>query len=140
MDHLGQFIINHWELWLALLGVLLLILINEKLAQKNRAKDLSPQEAIALTNQNQALIIDIRDKESFRGGHIINAINTAPDEFNHQRMDKYKEKKLIFACARGLQSQTLAAKLRKQGFNQTFILAGGMAAWQQADLPLVKGK
>ena len=33
-----------------------------------------------------------------------------------------------------------AKKLKKAGFEQVYWLDGGIAAWQQADLPLVKGR
>lgn len=140
MEQLGQFLVNHWGLWLALVAVLILIFINELLAQKKRAKELSPQAAVSLINNENAIVVDLRDTESFRNGHIIDAIRAAADDFSQQRMDKYKEKPLILVCARGLQSAPLAAKLREQGFSKPMVLAGGIAAWQTADLPLVKGK
>ncbi len=140
MGHLSQFIINHWQLWLALVVVLLLILINELLAQKKHAKELSPQAAVNLINHENAVIIDLRETEAFRSGHIIDAIRATADDFAKQRMDKYKATPIILVCPRGLQSAQLAAKLKTQGFSQPMILAGGIAAWQTAELPLVKGK
>ena len=140
MEHMGQFIVNHWELWVLLIGVLLAIFINELLTQKKRAKELSPQAAVALLNEDNAVVIDLRDKEIFRNGHIINAIQASTDDFEQNRMDKYKSKVLLLVCARGLQSTALAAKLRAQGFVNPMVLAGGINAWQSSDLPLVKGK
>lgn len=140
MGQLGQFIINHWELWLALVVVLLLVFINELLTQKKRAKELSPQAAVNLINHENAVVVDLRETEVFRNGHIVDAIRATPDDFNQQRMDKYKTKPLVLVCARGLQSAQLAAKLREEGFSQPMVLAGGIAAWQAADLPLIKGK
>ena len=140
MEQLGQFIINHWELWLALVLILLLIFINELLAQKKQAKELSPQAAVSLINHENAVVMDLRDAEAFRKGHIIDSIRVASDEFSQRRMDKYKAKNIILVCARGLQSATLASKLREQGFSQPMVLAGGITAWQAAELPLVKGK
>lgn len=140
MEHIGQFIINHWELWASLVVVLLFIFINEALAQKKRAKELSPQAAVALLNQDNTVVIDLRDKDSYRKGHIIHAISVSPQEFEQHNMNKYKSKSLLLVCARGLQSATIAAKLRTEGFASPMVLAGGIAAWQQADLPLIKGK
>lgn len=140
MEQLEQFAVNHWELWLALVVILVLIYINEFLMQKKRAKELSPQATVNMINNENAIIIDLRDQESFRNGHIIDAIQAPADDFNQQRMDKYKEKPLILVCARGLQSASLATKLKQQGFKQPMVLAGGITAWQNADLPLVKGK
>ena len=140
MGQLGQFITNHWGLWLALIAILALIFINEFLSQKKRAKELSPATAVDKINHDNAIVIDLRDPDAFRAGHIIDAIRASADEFNQQRMEKYKTKPIILVCARGLQSATLASKLREQGFTEPMVLAGGLAAWQEASLPLVKGK
>ncbi len=140
MGHLGQFITNHWGLWLTLIAILALIFINELLSQKKRAKELSPATAVDKINHEQATVIDLRDPDAFRAGHIVDAIRASVDDFNQQRMEKYKNKPIILVCARGLQSAALASKLRAQGFTEPMVLAGGLAAWQEASLPLVKVK
>lgn len=139
MEQIGQFIMNHWQLWLAFVVVILLIFINEILSQKKKAKELSPQSLVDLMNNENAIVIDLRDKESFKNGHIINSINASPDEFEQQKMTKYKNKSIILVCARGQQSSAVAVKIRNQGY-QPLVLGGGILAWQNADLPLVKGK
>lgn len=140
MNHIGDFILNHWELWLAFAVILLCIFINELLTQKNGAKNVSPQAMINLINNDNAKIIDIREAELFTKGHIIDAINASEADFEKDKLLKLKAKPVILVCARGQQSTPLANKLRKQGFEQIMVLNGGIAAWQSADLPLVKGK
>lgn len=140
MEHLGQFVSNHWQLCVALVVILLITFINELYSQKKRAKELSTTAAVEIINNEQAVVIDLRDAQAFRSGHIINAIQASADDFTQQRMDKYKTKPIIFVCAKGLQSPTLATKLRTQGFTQPMVLAGGIAAWQAANLPLIKAK
>ena len=139
MDQLGQFIINHWQLWLLFLGVLFLTFLNELLTQKKKAKELSPQAAVDLINNEQAVVMDLRDKELFKKGHIIDSVNVKEEDFEQKKMEKYKNKTVILVCARGIQAPALAAKIQTQGY-QPLILGGGIAAWQNADLPLVKGK
>lgn len=139
MEHLGQFIINHWQLWLLFLIVLFLTFLNELLTQKKKAKELSPQAVIELINNDSAVIIDVRDKESYKKGHIIDSVNAKDEDFEQQKMEKYKGKPIVLVCARGQQSPALANKIRNQGY-QPLVLAGGIEAWQMADLPLVKGK
>lgn len=139
MEHLGQFITNHWLLWIAFIGVLALVFINELMTQKKKAKELTPQAAVAMINNDNAVVIDLRDKEAFKSGHIIDAVNANAEDFEQPKMNKYKNKDIILVCARGLQSPAVAAKIRIQGF-QPLVLSGGIAAWQNADLPLVKGK
>ncbi len=138
MEHMAQFITNHWQLWLALVILLAAIFIQELLTQKKRAKELSTAAAVQSINHDNAVVIDLRDADAFRAGHIIDAVNATADAFTEQRMDKYKNKSLIFVCPRGLQSAALAAKLRAAGFTKPMVLAGGIAAWQTAGLPLTK--
>jgi rhodanese-related sulfurtransferase len=139
MEHLSQFIINHWLLWLAFIVILALIFIYELTTQKKKAKQLTPQLAVAMINNENAVVIDLRDKESFKNGHIIESINASAEDFELPKMNKYKNKNIILACDRGLQSPAVAAKIRTLGY-QPLILGGGIAAWQNADLPLIKGK
>lgn len=140
MEQLSQFVINYWELWLLLLVILILIIINEIFTQRKKAQSLSPNAVVDLINHDNAAVVDLRDVEAFQAGHIIHATRGDADDFNLPKMEKYKSKPLILVCARGIQSEALAAKLREQGFEQPMILAGGMAAWLSAGLPTVKGK
>lgn len=139
MEHLGQFITNHWQLWLLFIVVLFLTFLNELITQKKKAKELSPQAAVDLINNENALVIDLRDKESFKKGHIIDSINANDEDFSQQKMDKYKNKPIILVCARGLLTPAVANKIKTQGY-QPLVLAGGIEGWKNADLPLVKGK
>ena len=132
------FITHHWALCLALLATLALISMNEYLAQRKRAKELSTGDAVHMMNHEQAVVFDLRDADAYRAGHIIDAIHASADDFSQKRMEKYKNKPLIFVCARGLQSSALAAKLRVAGFEKPLVLAGGFAAWTEASLPVVK--
>ncbi|KGP63442.1 sulfurtransferase [Legionella norrlandica] len=139
MEQFGQFIVNHWQLWLAFVVVIFLIFINEIFSKRKKAKELTPQSLVDLMNNENAIVIDLRDKESFKNGHIINSINASTEDFEQQKMTQYKEKLIVLVCARGLQSPAVAMKIRNQGY-QPLVLGGGILAWQNADLPLVKGK
>ncbi|MBA2651936.1 MAG: rhodanese-like domain-containing protein [Tatlockia sp.] len=140
MEQLGQFLLNHWVLWTLLVVVLILIYLNELFTQRKSAKELSPQAAVNLINHENAVVIDLRDAENFAKGHIIDATRASADDFGQKRMDKFKKKPLILVCAKGLQSALLANKLKQQGFEKPMALKGGLAAWQAAELPIIKGK
>lgn len=135
---LFTFVMNHWSLWLAFLGVLFLMFANEHFVKKKGPKHLTPSAAVNAINHDKAIIVDIRDAEAFRQSHIVDAANLPNAPLN--QLEKYKTKPFILVCARGLQSPPLAVKLRKQGFNQVMVLTGGIAAWKAASLPLIKGK
>jgi len=139
MNQFSQFISNHWPLWLAFIILLLLVFINEFITQKKKAKEISPQTAVDLINNEHAVVIDLRDKEVFKAGHIIDSINANANDFAEAKMGKYKDKNIILICARGHQSPAVAAKIRQQGF-KPLVLGGGIASWQNANLPLIKDK
>lgn len=140
LGQLEQFIINHWMLWLALMAILVLVFVYETILQKKRAPSLSAAETVEWLNHKNAKIVDVRDITSFQNGHIIHSMQAAKDDFNKPFMTQYKDTPLILVCARGMQSATLATQLKAQGFQQVKVLGGGIASWQAANLPLVKGK
>jgi len=133
-----DFILHHWELWLALFTVLSLLLINEYLTQKKGPQALSTAAAIDAINHQDATVIDMRNADVFKAGHVVGSKNMPTEPLT--KLNKYKNKPLILVCERGLQSTSLAVKLRKQGFTNVMILAGGITAWKTANLPLAKGK
>ena len=47
---------------------------------------------------------------------------------------------MVVTCGNGQVSSGAAKRLKKAGFEQVYWLEGGVQGWQQADLPLVKGR
>lgn len=139
MEHLGQFITNHLLLWVSFVVIAILILINELISNKQKANEISPQAVVDLMNNENAVILDIRDQESYKKGHIIDAVNMKADDIDAPKMSKYKNKSIVIVCAQGSSAQTAASKLKQQGIDAK-VLSGGMNAWTSADLPLIKGK
>jgi rhodanese-related sulfurtransferase len=140
-NQLLTFVAHHWSLWLAFFAVLALMLLNERILQKQGPKNLSANAAVNAINHDKAVMIDMRDIETFRQSHIVNAKNIPNANMDQiDKLEKYKTKPFILICARGLQSSALAVKLRKQGFTEVMVLTGGITAWKAANLPLVKGK
>lgn len=98
----------------------------------------SPQDATLMINRQDALVLDVRGPEDFGKGHVLNARNVplAQLEGRAGELQKYKARPVI-VCEDGARSGA-AATLRKAGFEKVYTLAGGIAAWQQAGLPLEK--
>lgn len=138
MEHLNQFIHQHWQLCLAFVVILIAIYIHEFLASKKQAKSLSPEALVHVMNHQDATVFDLRPKDIYQKGHIIHSISATSSDFDQAKMDKYKSKPIVLVCARGVDSTALAAKLRTKGYQQPMVLAGGINAWQTAGLPLPK--
>ena len=101
---------------------------------------ISTLQATLLINQQNALVLDVRDTAEYEKGHLLNARHLAMGELaaRSAEIEKYKARPVIVVCESGNRSDKAAAALRKQGFGQAFSLGGGIAAWKQAGLPLEK--
>jgi rhodanese-related sulfurtransferase len=100
----------------------------------------SIQEATLLINRQDALVLDVREPAEFEKGRVIGARNVPLSQLEGRagELEKYKAKPVIVICASGNRSRSALGSLRRLGFQQVFELAGGVAAWQQAGLPLEK--
>ena len=103
-------------------------------------QEVGPTEAVQLINRRDAVVIDVRDAADYKSGHITNARHIPESELEARakEMEKVKSKPIIVSCARGNRSSNVATRLRKLGFSEVFSLRGGLAAWQQANMPVEK--
>ena len=139
MENFSVFIAHHLGLFYLFAVTLLALLFVEGIRIRRSRGALRPAEAVLLINKQNAVVIDIRNQDHFRKGHIVDAICMPAHDLtsNGKKLNKYKNKPLLLVCNTGMDSQKAAASLSKQGYN-AFIIAGGMRAWSGADLPLVK--
>jgi len=127
---------------LALAGLTVAIVYTEVARLFRGYKALRPAELTALVNRENALVVDLSSSSEFEKGHIAGSRNIAPSQFDPENKQLVAAKALpvVAVCRSGQASATAAARLKKAGFEQVYWLDGGIAAWQQADLPLVKGR
>ncbi len=93
--------------------------------------------ATRLINDSNAVILDIREPAEFAAGHMPNARNIPLGELDKRAADLPQGKPVLVCCATGARSGKAVALLR-QGGREVFNLDGGLAAWRQAGLPVVK--
>lgn len=88
-----------------------------------------PERAQALREQG-AVVVDIRDPQSFALGHISGSHHLD----NHSLADFIAkadfDKPLIVSCYHGNSSQGAAAYLAHQGFAEVYSLDGGFELWR----------
>ena len=103
-------------------------------------QEVGPAEAVQLINRRDAVVLDVRDANDFKSGHITNARHIPEKELENRakELDKVKAKPIIVSCARGSRAASVAGRLRKLGFTEVVTLRGGLAAWEQANMPLEK--
>ena len=130
-----NFLIEHYYLSIPLLIVLVLLILSNA---KKGGKKISCQTLISMTNQNRALIIDIRDSESFNAGHITASKNIPQNELT-RRINEITniDKSVILVCDMGNISPNAGEALKKEGFEDIYLLKGGINQWKLDNLPLV---
>lgn len=109
----------------------------------NRIRGIRVVDCIAATqliNHKNALVLDVREENEYKAGHILNAklISFGTLKERIGELEKYKERPVIVVCRSGSRSNAAYALLGKNGFSSAYILADGMMAWQKANLPVEK--
>lgn len=128
---------------LAFAGLTVAIVANEVATLLRGYKALKPAELTALMNTiEDAVVVDISPAADFEKGHIAGSRNVQASQFGpeHKLVAAARQKPVVVVCRSGMTAQGAAKKLKKAGFEQVYVLDGGVAAWRQAELPLVKGR
>jgi rhodanese-related sulfurtransferase len=101
-------------------------------------KQISANEAINLIKKG-TLVIDIRDKEQFKKGHIKGAINIPFEKLqnNLSLIEKYKDKELLICSKTGTNGIKISRILSKNGFKPINIKSGilGLAVFGGKNAP-----
>ena len=71
-------------------------------------------------HENGAVIIDVRTKGEFNGGHIKGSVNIPLDRLNSQIGRYKKDKVLLLCCASGMRSGSGARQLKSAGYEQAY--------------------
>ena len=139
MNDLLPFLMQHWPIALLFVVVLIAIFSEEYRSHTGGGARLEPQQAVERMNHEDAVVLDLRNGEAFKKGHIINAINITANDLpaNLTKLEKYKNKPLIVVCQNGTHSSKVVLQLKKQGFTQLYLVGGGIEAWKRDNLPLV---
>lgn len=140
MQELGTFIANHLALSYAFATTLVLLMVVESIRAKRQQLGIDVNQAVQLINRQKATIIDVRSSDRYAEGHIIDSQSlpsSTIESAGQTKMNKLKKRPVVVVCNNGTESQKVAALLIKQGYN-AFSLAGGMRAWKEAELPVIK--
>ncbi len=134
-----KFFVDNWVLFLAAFtsgGLLLWPLLNQGAGGGGKV---NAAEAVRLINREKAVLIDVSDVAEYANSHAAGAksIPLAKLETTSD-LPKNKALPLVVVCPTGTRSARAVAILKKLGFENSRALAGGLAAWREANLPLEK--
>ena len=137
MEQYQEFIGNHPFLIAAFMITLGMVMFFEVQRRMRGTREVSPAQATRLQNDD-GVFVDIRDVGEYRQGHLVGARNIPLKELgeNVKQLKKYKSKPVIVYCANGGRSAKATTLLAKDGFEQVYSIAGGLPAWEKANLPV----
>jgi len=99
----------------------------------------SASEAVRLINREKAVLIDVCEPGEYAAGHAIGARNVPLGQLDGAKaLPGNKALPVVLICASGARSARGAAQLRKAGYEKAVTVAGGNAAWRDAQLPMEK--
>jgi rhodanese-related sulfurtransferase len=136
----GEFVMQHLGLVALFLASGVMLAWPELSRLAGGANEVGTLEATRLMNQGTTLILDIRDGADFATGHLPRARNIPLKEIDARvaEIAKFKDKAVLVTCKTGARAAAASRALKRAGFNTVYQLKGGLAAWQQASLPLEK--
>lgn len=91
---------------------------------------LSVEETANLLTQG-AVIVDVRDADSFTQGHMPNALHLDNHSVATFMQQADLDTPTVVVCYHGHASQSAAAYLHSQGFEQVYSMNGGFTQWSQ---------
>ena len=138
MEQIIEFAGNHLLLVGGFVVVLTLVIKAEYEHQSGRANQLDPTAAIRLMNNDDAVVLDVREAADFNNGHIKNAKNIPLSSLKSQLDSLVKDKNtpVLAYCRSGNISGKASRILKSSGFSNVHNIAGGILSWQEANLPL----
>lgn len=132
-----KFLIDNWYLVLAALvsGGLLL----RGALQGSGAGQVNTNEAVRLVNREKGVLIDVCEPAEYAAGHASGARNVPLGTVESSKdLPSNKTLPLVLVCQSGARAGRAAGILRKAGYANVQVLAGGMKAWREANLPVEK--
>ena len=76
-----------------------------------------------------AIILDVRTKEEYQGGHIKGSINISVDTLSNNLNKLKKDKPIITCCASGIRSASAKSILKSNSFTEVHN-GGGWSSLQ----------
>ena len=122
MQEIMQFVGRHPILSIAWIALLVAVLVTTFKSLTSKVKVITRGEATRLINKEDAVVVDLRQRDDFRKGHIAGSINLLPSEIkanNVGELEKHKDKPVIVVDGSGMQCQEPANEMIKRSGRTT---------------------
>lgn len=107
------------------------------------SNSISPSQAFEITKSlpGQSVLVDVRSGSEFSSLHAQPAVHIPLEAVsNAETVERLKGKKVLCICQSGMRGKKAVEALRNLGLDDVANVEGGTAAWNAANLPVVKGQ
>jgi len=106
-------------------------------SMENKGKYVNAAEMNKLLEDEQTIVIDMRNHYEYEVGHFVKAIEIPSDTFRDQlpmavdMMKGNEDKNIIMYCTGGIRCEKASAYMKHKGFKNVFHLEGGIINYAQ---------
>jgi len=142
MESYIDFLARHWVLSTVAAVLIVLLISNELSRRLQKFKTLDPAEVARKAGRDGVALIDVREDNEWKAGHIKGARHIPLGKLDKKLGDIKGESpdEVVQYCRSGNRSATAANILVKGGFENVSHLGGGILAWEGQNYPVSKGK
>ena len=97
----------------------------------------APMVAEELASADPPLLLDIRNPREWATEHIASSVNIPLNHLQERIAEIPRDRRIAVHCAGGYRSSIAASILHQYGITNLIEMAGGLAAWDTAKLPVV---
>lgn len=108
--------------------------------QLSASQGVDVKQAQNMVAHQGALLLDVREPAEYAVIHAPNAklIPLGEVEQHLRELEAYKDRPIAVICRSGRRSARAVAKLQEAGFTQVSNVQGGIQAWEQAGLEVIR--
>jgi hydroxyacylglutathione hydrolase len=96
----------------------------------------APMVAEELASADPPLLVDIRNPREWATKHIHGSVNIPLNHLQERMAEIPRDRRIALHCAGGYRSSIAVSILHQYGITGLIEMAGGLAAWEAAKLPL----
>jgi len=140
MQEYIDFARNNFLIVAGFIAVLGFIIKSEISRLTQKYKQIGVNEAVMLLNKDNAVVLDVREDKEIQGGKIRGAKHITLGHLSSRiaELGADKHKPVLVYCRSGSRSGHACQIIIKAGYEDVSNLAGGILAWEAANLPVAK--
>jgi rhodanese-related sulfurtransferase/glyoxylase-like metal-dependent hydrolase (beta-lactamase superfamily II) len=97
----------------------------------------APMVEEELTGGMRPLLVDVRSPREWAAKHIDGSLNVPLNHLRERIAEIPRDRRIAVHCAGGYRSSIAASILHQSGITNLIEMAGGLAAWEAAKLPVI---